>query len=397
MAPNAGAQPPVTSGVTALPKQRYLFIDLYRSAVIFFMLEGHVLRAVLTSEIQQTPIFQLHELFHGLSAPAFLFGAGLTFVISTRKRWGDYHHWGPPLARRIRRLLFVILLGLFLNLPFFSIRKIIIEGTTDTSLQLFQCEVLTCIGIGLLALHGLVFFFKTEARFYGVVIALTAAVCFLTPIVWDIDFLSYTPSFIAQLFNSTHGSPFPLFPFVGFLFAGVLVSWEFLVAMEKQQAHRFIRNLTLFGVIFIASGIMFDALPIRIYRTYDFWYTSPNYFLIRLGALMLLTGGAWYMARKRTRVNPLLTVFGKESLFVYVLHLVVLYGSAANPEMNVQTVLGINLPLLQSIGLFVLFTLVMLLATLVWNYLKEKRFHWYRLIQLTGSAVFLYYFFTRDY
>ena len=146
-------------------KARYLFIDLYRSAVILLMLEGHVFRALLPSDIQQTVVFQIHELFHGISAPAFLFGAGLTFVISTRRRWEEYHHWDPPLARRLKRLLLVILLGLAVHLPYFSIRKIIIDGTTSDYLQLFQCDVLHCIGIGLLALHALVFFFKTETRF----------------------------------------------------------------------------------------------------------------------------------------------------------------------------------------------------------------------------------------
>src|SRR5258708_39712833 len=86
---------------------RYFFIDLYRSAVILLMLEGHVFRTFLSSPLQQTPLFQIHEILHGLSAPAFLFGAGVTFVISTRKRWEDYHRWGYPLARRIGRFLLI--------------------------------------------------------------------------------------------------------------------------------------------------------------------------------------------------------------------------------------------------------------------------------------------------
>ena len=44
-----------------VPKQRYLFIDLYRSAVIFLMLEGHVFRTFLPLNAQQSPFFQFHE------------------------------------------------------------------------------------------------------------------------------------------------------------------------------------------------------------------------------------------------------------------------------------------------------------------------------------------------
>src|SRR5438552_2253362 len=145
--------------VNATP-QRHLFIDLYRTAVILLMLEGHVLRALLAPSLQQTRLFQIHEFFHGLSAPAFLFGAGMTFIISTRKRWEEYHHWDRPLARRVGRFLLVISLGFMLHLPFFSIRKIILDATSADYYQLFQCDVLACIGLGLLSLHGIILFFK---------------------------------------------------------------------------------------------------------------------------------------------------------------------------------------------------------------------------------------------
>jgi len=229
-----------------LKKHRFVYIDLYRSAVILLMLEGHLFRALLSSELQNSPLFRIHEFVHGLTAPAFLFGAGLTFVISTRKRWIDYHHWDPPLAKRVRRLLFVILLGLMLHLPYFSFRKILMEGSLNEYLQLFQFDVLHCIGIGLLSLHGLIFFFKHEGKFYALVIASVIFICFATPIIWDIDFLKFLPPYLAQMFNGMHGSPFPIFPYVGFLYAGVIVSWEFLVAIQNNRVKSFMYNLSIF-------------------------------------------------------------------------------------------------------------------------------------------------------
>lgn len=378
-------------------KKRYLFIDLYRSAVIFFMLEGHLLRELLEPHLQRTTAFQFHELFHGLSAPAFLFGAGLTFVISTRTRWEDYHHWGPPLARRVRRICFLLLLGLWLHLPYFSFRKIVMEGTTDDYLQLFQSDVLACIGLGLLALHGLIFFFKKESRFYSLVLITILTVCFLTPLVWDIDFLHSLPISIAQLMNSTHGSVFPIFPFVGFLFMGVIISWEFSVFAEQQREKLFIKRMMVLGAILMVAGLVFDVLPFQIYPTYNFWYTSPSYFIIRAGALMLFTGACWYLANVITARNDLLTILGKESLFVYVLHLVVLYGSVVNPKMNIRSLVGASVGFLPSSGIIILFTLSMVITAVLWNYLKEKHFTYYRLIQIIGSGIFLYYFLTREY
>lgn len=381
----------------AQPTQRHIFIDLYRSAVILLMLEGHIFRALLSLEYQQTEWFRIHEIFHGISAPAFLFGAGLTFIISTRTRWEDFHHWGAPLKRRLNRLIFIIFLGLAIHLPYFSFRKIILEGTREDLLQLFQCDVLACIGLGLLALHGLLFFFKKESHFYFLVFFATACISLLTPFVWDIDFLALFPPPLAQLFNSAHGSPFPLFPFVGFLFAGVIVSWEFVVAVEKKREHQFMKHLMMLGFGSAIAGLLLDLLPIQIYPTYNFWYTSPNYFLIRIGALMVTVSLFWFISNKMTQRHPLLTLLGRESLFVYVLHLPLLYGSAINPEYNLSNMIGVSLTPLQAAGFSVAFIAAMFGLAYSWNLLKNKALPLLRIIQVSGVMWFLYEFFTRDY
>jgi threonine/homoserine/homoserine lactone efflux protein len=377
--------------------ERHLFIDLYRTGVILLMLEGHTFRTFLPAPLQTTQLFQFHEFIHGLSAPAFLFGAGLTFIISTRRRWEEYHHWGAPLARRVRRLLLVLFLGFAIHLPYFSIRKVVLDATASDYLQLFQCDVLHCIGLGLLALHGLVFFFKKESRFYGMVLSAIITVCFLTPLIWDIDPLPYLPAAAAQMVNGLHGSPFPLFPYVGFLFAGVIVSWEFLLAAGAGRQRQFMGKLAIIGCALAAAGIVLDVLPIQIYPTYNYWYTSPNYFILRIGTLLVLTAAFWYAAPWFKKAPTALTVLGRESLFVYVLHLILLYGSAVNPSANLQVRFGQRLTTPEIAGVFLIFTAAICLAALGWSYLKERRFHLYRIVQLAGGAVFLYLLFTRDF
>jgi hypothetical protein len=378
-------------------KKRLLFIDLYRSFVIFLMLEGHTFRTFLPPEVQRQQLFQLHEFVHGLTAPAFLFGAGLTFVISTRKRWVDYHHWDMPLAKRVRRMLLVYSLGLMLHLPYLSLRKIIVEGTSHDYLQLFQGDVLTTIGIGLLSLHAVIFFFKTEKRFYTLVLASIVSICFLTPLVWDVDFLKYLPPPIAQLLNGNHGSLFPLFPYVGFLYAGVIVSWEFLIAAEKERGRQFMLMMYALGAIVLLLGVVFDLLPIHVYPTYNFWFTSPSYFLIRLGALMVLIAVFWFIAGMIHNPPRWLTVLGIESLFVYVLHLVIIYGSVLNPFFNLRVIFGATLTVFQSTVIFVVLVLAMLGAALFWNFLKRQHHRAYRLVQLAAAIIFFSLFFTLTY
>jgi hypothetical protein len=380
-----------------LPQERYLFIDLYRAAVILLMLEGHVFRTFLRADLQQSDLFQYHEFLHGLSAPAFLFGAGLTFVIATRRRWQEYHRWGEPVARRLRRYLLIIALGLCMHLPYYSIRKIIIDGGRADLLQQFQSDVLLCIGAGLIILQGLVFFFKKEKRFYTAVSAMTVLVCFLTPLVWGFDFLTVLPLPAAQLLNGLHGSPFPLFPYAGFLFAGAFISWRFVSAVERGGQKRFALRGAVVGAGLMLIGVVFDLIPITVYPKYEFWLTSPEYFLIRVGALMFTVCGFWWAAERFGFKKRVWTVLGSESLFVYVSHLLILYGSAMNPRLNLQTILGHDLGYPAAAGMFLAMLGVLLGAASLWHYLRRSHLPVYRFAQLSVSGLFLLKLFTRDF
>lgn len=385
--------------------QRHVFIDLFRGAAVLFMLQGHAFRALLDPSIQQHPAYQLHEFFHGITAPAFLFGAGLTFVISTRKRWQEYHRLSPHLLRRVGRMLLVIGLGIALNLPYLSLRKILAEGTHLEYLRIFRWDVLHCIGVGLLVLQALIFFFRGERRFYGLVLVLTTSVILLTPLVWDVDFLAVLPPAFAQAFNASNGSPFPLFPYVGFLFAGVVASWEFLRAAEQGQERHFMCQLVWLGPLLVVMGILFDAIPLRLYPTYNFWYTSPNYFAIRAGILLLLTAGFWYAAQpvrnSSSRIleycSKSITVLGRESLFVYVLHLLVIFGSVVNPVVNLQRWHGAALGLGGTTLVTIILVGSMVVLAVGWNTLKTHKPLYHRILQSFAAVVFISLFLMSEY
>jgi fucose 4-O-acetylase-like acetyltransferase len=157
------------------------------------------------------------------------------------------------------------------------------------------------------------------------------------------------------------------------------------------------RWLAIIGMVLIICGYLFDVIPVHVYPMYNYWFTSPNYFLIRIGSLMVVTAAFWYFAQHIKQPKKVFTVLGIESLFVYVLHLIILYGSAVNPTDNLQVIFGNNLSLLEATGVFFGMFILMIVAASVWNYLKVKHFNLYRIIQLTGGAVFLYFLFTRDF
>ena len=359
--------------------QRYRFLDLYRGLIVLFMLEGHVLRALLTPELQQESWFIQHELLHGLTGPGFLFGAGFAFAIATQRRWDHLIAWTPAFLRRIWRVVLIIFIGYALHLPYLSLRKTFTQSTPQQWDALFAFDVLQCIGLTLLGLRLLLVILRNEKVFVWSVIILGLAIVYATPPVWEPRFVVSLPRVMAQAVNGLGASPFPIFPFSGFLLSGTVVAWLFLRRAQEGTEDRFTRNLAIFGVSLVGFGYGIDVLPFQTYGNYNFWFTSPNYFWIRLGYLLLLLSGLWLLeslVRHREDhdiwMPKWLINLGIESFAVYIAHLILLYGWVTNPLDNMTSWWGLKLTLWQSTFAFILFTIVMVGISQLWHFVKKR-------------------------
>lgn len=359
--------------------QRYQFLDLYRGLIVLFMLEGHVVRALLQPAVQATPAFELHEIFHGITAPGFLFGAGFTFAIATQRKWDELSTWSAGLLRRLWRMVLLVATGYLLHIPYFSLRKTIAESTPEQWDTVLAFDVLQCIGVTLFFLRLLFVIVRSETMFLSVVAALLAVIVAGTPLAWEPASTESLPRWLAMAVQGRQGSVFPLFPYAAFIFAGVLVSWEFLRFAERGNEARFMKLLAFSGVGLVVSGSVWDILPYQLYPSYDFWFTSPAYVLIRLGILVLLLAGLWFFeahVRHRERhdlwMPRWLITLGVESLFVYIVHLVILYGWVVNADQNLEEWWGLRLTLGESILVFIALTLVLALAARLWHYAKKR-------------------------
>jgi uncharacterized membrane protein len=139
-------------------------------------------------------------------------------------------------------------------------------------------------------------------------------------------------------------SAFPIFPWAGFLFAGVM-------AGDLVDRGRMKGRQDFLPVVFAAAGLTGVALGwLASYRpplfpTADFWHDSPTIFFIRLGAVTTLLAVAW-LVETALKPGPLfraLVVLGRSSLFVYWIHVEMVYGVIAEPIKR-------TLPLWQSLA-----------------------------------------------
>jgi uncharacterized membrane protein len=120
---------------------------------------------------------------------------------------------------------------------------------------------------------------------------------------------------------------FTLFPWAGFFLAGCAVG----VLLDTRQAlddGRLIRWLAAAGVALVVIGYGTSFLP-PLYAQSSFWTSSPTFFFLRLGVLLLMVAAANAISRVWT--GQALQQFGRASLFVYWIHVELVYGVVTAP------------------------------------------------------------------
>jgi len=368
------------------------------------MVEGHVLRALLTEGAQRSALFGYHELLHGIVGPGFLFGAGFAFAITTQRRWELLTSLTPAFFRRVGRMLLLIAVGYALHLPYFSLRKTVEVSNPQEWHAFLSFDVLQCIGLTLLGLWLMLVILRSEKAFIRSIVALLFLIVYATPFFWSQELTDHLPLFVSQALNGLGGSPFPLFPNTGFLLAGTVVAWQFLRHAQAGDEEKFIKYLSVLGFLLVGAGYLIDLLPYGTYAAYDFWFTSPNYFWIRLGILCLLLSGLWLFESRvahRERADiwmpNWLIVLGVESFVVYVAHLLLLYGWLLNPLDNLRSWWGFQLKLGPAVAVFVGLTIAMVPISRIWHHLKKRHPVFMRGIYWYLGLTFAYYLLTNPY
>jgi len=115
----------------------------------------------------------------------------------------------------------------------------------------------------------------------------------------------------------------------GFLVGGVAVGLVLDAARTLDAERRLNVILAIAGAATTAIGYATSFLP-AIYREASFWTTSPTFFFLRLGILILSLPVA-YAWNAAWRGRSVLQEFGRASLFVYWIHVELAYGVLSGP------------------------------------------------------------------
>jgi uncharacterized membrane protein len=325
--------------------RRIDFLDWIRGFACIGMFETHGYDAWLSESARHTTLYRLSQLGGTLPAPLFLFAAGISLALVTGGALRKGITPGDASRRVMRRGAEILGFAMLFRLQEFVLGQPYAPWT-----DLLRVDILNIIGVAII-LMGLMCWVAglrigdgreiseragavSRSRYVLWAIAVAALIALATPPLWTTHQPRWLPWYLESYINGVHnlGAPqpwlFPAFPWVAFAFAGL--AFGFLVFSAWARAHETLAFVLtgLAGVLFVLAGRWLDARPRQLYSVYDFWHTSPNFFLIRTGVVLGIVFLAYLLCRWGAALKGFAPVMelGRTSLFVYWLHIEFVYG-----------------------------------------------------------------------
>jgi hypothetical protein len=338
---------------------------MFRGYAVLVMIQAHVSNATISETLQKTTRFHYLDLWNGTIGPAFIFIAGFALGLALERKWNDFLQFHKPLWLHIRRLLFVLALGYWLHLPVWSLRQML-HWPDHTYLQ---SDVLHLIAVSLLLviLFALLLRNKTGMMWWTALLAVV--IVFTTVFVYQLNPRLYFPAAIAAYFDRV--SLFPLFPWAAYSFSGTALCLFYLRIRNTPAVGKYFLILAIGGVLMTALAFALFYAPWQYHTYTDVARESPRSFMLRLGVVLFVFSLFWFYEQKWRPSASVLNKVGQQSLMVYALHLMIVYGSPMFPT-NISKAIGRSLTFLPSFGISLGLIAVMVILGLGWHELKAR-------------------------
>ena len=378
-----------------------------RGLACVLMFQTHCYDAWLGGDDRNTRFLKGSQLLGTLPAPLFLFLAGVSFALVTDKLIRKNLTTAEITRTMLRRGAEIFAFGLLFRLQEF----LIAWGWAPWS-DLLRVDVLNIIGLSMILMAltcGMVLRVWGRApspvqaerssaaagshsgsglALVGTAIAAAALIALLTPPLYTTWRPTWLPWWLESYVNGCHnlGAPqswlFPLFPWAAFAFAGLASGF---VLFSDQAHNRTTQTLALFagvGALAILAARQFDHASFHLYSPYDYWHTSPNFLMMRIGLLLVIAflTYAWCHWGLATRGFSPFIQLGQKSLLVYWVHIEFVYGRFSLLPKRAETILGATRGLLEIV-------LFMLLLSLVRTKIDwKKTINWKRMTRRVQPA-----------
>ena len=305
-----------------MQKTRLYFIDIARSIAILLMLEGHFIDNGLMDIYRNTnyDIYNAWYFIRSFTSPIFLTITGIVFTYLLIGNDQIYYFKNNRIKKGYKRALELLFWGYLLQFESF--------------------HVLQCIGIGILSILILYGIYKAVKIiplwvyfFFAGTIIFSSYIVIST---WPKEYYwpESAPIFIQNMFHGKY-SIFPILPRMGYTMYGAMIGVILYTYKSKVKEWSFILSVFLIGailyfflkdVLLILDGIF--AHPIYHLYKVDWLYECLGMVLMVLGILIAIE-----KLLGEIKQNLFLKI-GQNTLTIFILHLIVLYGSITGLGVN---------------------------------------------------------------
>jgi uncharacterized membrane protein len=302
------------------------YLDWLRGLAVLIMIEAHVLDSWTRAEDRESWLYGWSMIAGGFGAPLFLFLAGVSVALSAGSKARRSGH-ARAASRAVTRRGFQIFLLAFL----FRIQAMVVSWGPWRSL--LKVDILNIMGPSIMAAAALWGALRTTRGRAVAFAAATMGLALLTPAVRVTGLLDVLPDPIEGYLRPRPGyTQFAAFPWAAFVFAGGLAG----VLLDEARTPAVERRLNLWfglGGAALALGAFGASYLPSPFPGSSFWTSSPSFFLLRTGLLVVIIGAAylWHLRPRGGIAFSPLQQMGRTSLFIYWIHIELIYGLMVRP------------------------------------------------------------------
>jgi uncharacterized membrane protein len=358
--------------------RRLGYVDLLRGFACLAMFQVHCYDSWLSPAAKKTTFYGWSRFGGILPAPLFLFLAGISVALVTERMRKKGVEAKQIAATTIRRGAEIFALALL-----FRVQEFVLGWPWSPWTDLLRVDVLNVIGVSII-LMGVVCWIAQQGRVANTLAAAAVAlgIAMATPPLWTTWRPRWLPWYLESYVNGVHNLDkpqswlFPIFPWAAFAFAGLAVGLVLFSEWAEENPGFTVSLLGAGGVAIYYLSIWLDASPVHLYAVYDYWHTSPNFFLLRVALLLAIVfvGYAWCRwGAGEWGFSPLMQM-GQTSLLVYWVHIEFVYGRLSILRKGMQTIPA------ATVGLLLIFAAMVLLslARTRWKGRGAESFAWIR-------------------
>lgn len=346
---------------------RVWFVDIVRLLASLQMVNGHTIDAVVLPALKAGPFFDSYNWWRGLVSVGFLMVSGIAFHVSTLARF-ERHRTNPgAVGARFRRALVVVAAGYFLGFPWGALSPDPAQASLAWT-YFFSVGILHSIGAALLVLETLTLVARS-ARQVVVAAGLLAVFAFTLAPLADATLDRGQAHLLLNWLSHRGGSPFPLLPWTGHVFAGVVIG---AIALPRggHTPHRVVwSRLGILAVGTWMAGQVLQAVPWTMVTTATHPSARPAFVVGNLAAVLFVTLVLSVLFAPVRTLPRVLRVIAAETLAIYIFHLVVLFGF----EVRLARRIGPTLELPQALAFAAFMIALTSTFALAWHELKAWR------------------------